>query len=244
MNRIYLLPILLLASCSNNNELGAKATKQNIDRQNTNQLLEKQKNNSQNGRIEPQVYRAWLGSYWGMSSEQLKNLFPLQQQSFDVYCPTGYVLKDCQRYELKKQLIGTYSYNINFNFIKNQLANINFVCNPDLSEEKIKYFEVEKCADEMEFLLKEKYGDYNSEDIKLRSGLGSKMGMKYEQTTTKKTWITDEKEIKYFYIDCSGECSAIEQPLLGYRKLSVSHTPDSSIFKVESEIYDFAKEQI
>lgn len=232
MKNIYLL-LFLLVGCSEKTDFI------------TPEISKINNNLKQEVVIEKKVNQAWMGTYWGMDSGQLINLFPVQEKNYNNYCPEGYLIKDCKRYELEKQKIGSNLYDVSFNFIKNQLANINFVCSPDINETRIQYFEIAKCANEIEFLLKEKYGNYNFDDIKFSSGKGSYIGMEYEQTITKKTWMTNEKEIKYFYLDCSGECSGVPgEALLGYRKLSVSHTPNANIFKVKSDIYDSAKDKI
>lgn len=190
------------------------------------------------------VYKAYLGTYWGMDSKQLNNLFPVQSEKYSYYCPDGYERKDCTSYILKRQKIGNELYDLNFNFIKNKLANIKFTCNPKPDDTGVKYYKISSCASEMDFLLTEKYGLPYSEDIKEKSGIGSKFALEYNQTITKKEWLGKEKKIKNYYADCSGECGTIKRPLLGYRKYYVYHTPNVDVFKVESDIFNSSKDKI
>ena len=119
-----------------------------------------------------------------------------------------------------------------------------FVCNPDIGEFQNNYYKISDCASEMEFLLTEKYGQSSFKDIKTTFGKGSEFGVENKAIVTKKKWSTEEKLINYYYYSCSGECGTAKNKLLGYRKLSISYTPNANIFKVDSDVFNSAKDKI
>jgi hypothetical protein len=229
MNKVYLLIIFLLISCTSNNKI---ATKRQV------QIKEKEIIKKENKT--PIVYQAWLGTYWGMSSEQLKNLFPVEQKDYDLYCPEGFQYKDCSSYLLGKMLIGKEVYDIHFDFIENRLVNLKFDCNPHNRIEQDSYLEVVRCESEMNFLLKEKYGKNFIENIDTKSNYDS-YGFETKVITTVRKWNTPEKEIKYRYYDCSGNCNG---KFSGYKQLTINYTPNVDILKIESELYNLNKEMI
>lgn len=229
MKKIYLLIILLLISCTANNKI---ITKQNTKTEQT-KVLKKEKIKK--------VYQAWLGTYWGMSSEQLKNLFPVEQKDYDLYCPEGHEYQDCSSFLLSKTLIGKEVYDLSFDFIKNQLVNLEFDCSPHNRIGDSSFIDVLRCESEMNFLLTQKYGSDFIENVKTDSKYDS-YGFETKIITTTKKWITPEKEIKYRYYDCSGSCNG---KLSGdYKKLTVNYKVNSNILKIESELYNSNKEMI
>jgi hypothetical protein len=58
---------------------------------------------------------------------------------------------------------------------------------------------------------------------------------------TKRQVQIKEKEIKYRYYDCSGNCNG---KFSGYKQLTINYTPNVDILKIESELYNLNKEMI
>lgn len=87
MNKVYLLIIFLLISCSSNNKL---TTKQQVQIKQTE--ITKKENKT------PIVYKAWLGTYWGMSSDY---------KSLTIsYTPNSNILKiESELYNSNKEMI-------------------------------------------------------------------------------------------------------------------------------------------
>lgn len=234
MKNFYLLFFFLLIGCSPSQ----KSIKTENNQINTLNKVKKEIKNT------PVIHKAWLGAYWGMSSEQLKSLFFVKNKDFDLYCPEGYSIESCKTYEFEDFIIGSTVYDVDFNFIKNKLIQISFNCNNGNRRNDPKFSDMPKlsvshCASEMNFLLTEKYGDHKDEDVKTKEWSGL---VETTSTTTKKNWITEDKIIDYYFYECSGDCGG--NNLDGYGSFKVSYRPTPQIFKVESDLYNNSKNQI
>ena len=194
----------------------------------------------------PEVIKleAWGNTDWGMSLEEVKRIYEIKERDFDLYCPDGFVVNDCSTFIHEDYEIGTTIYDIAFNFINDKLINIEFECHNGNRDNDIKFKDLPKlsvshCASEMDYLLTEKYGSDFKEDIKTKNWEGI---IKTTAVTTKKKWITNEKVVDYYYYECNGDCGSKTGG--GYGIMSVSFKPQDNIFKIESDIYNSAKDKL
>lgn len=135
-------------------------------------------------------FEAWNGTTWGMSSYQVNQLFDGNLVA-DDYAPCDYPDKSiCTAYNLKNYYIGDRNYNVNFIFIKEQLAKIKITPSPDdFNNDGI--LKTPKDAENLVYLLVAKYGDPNINQFR-----------EYDLSTgskEKKEWSTTTNKIYYSY---------------------------------------------
>lgn len=101
----------------------------------------------------PQL-EAWHGTKWGMSIEQVNQLFEQNIIEKNYRRCSAAIRHLCSSYELHDYPIGNQSYNIEFTFIANQLTEIKFTS----SKQNYNYTSIKSALDNFQVWLSNQYG--------------------------------------------------------------------------------------
>jgi len=175
-----------------------------------------------------------------MTFEEVNSLFKkrLEKLEVPIFICQSAVRDHCNAFKMPSYVIGKENYNIEFEFIDNQLSKVALSCESDNNNENP--FQASRCYDNISYLLTQKYGD------PIKSEENEDEGSKYLKIKTtyrknKLEWESSYTKINLFYLACNGDCGTDKTFSTDLR---VTYSPNLNKVKINTKLYESEKDKI